>query len=276
MPAVQTTGEIIANKLAGQNCYRMSLAVTPSLSHITPGQFIHLKLPTANDPLIRRPFSIYDQSPGSSKEPSIIEILYQIVGRGTRLMTTLKPSQKIDLIGPLGQGFKINKKAAVSILAIGGIGAAGLHLLLKELIRQKMNSGNKKIYILIGAKTKEGLYILDAFKKLESDIMIATEDGSAGIAGRTTDLLNKLLLTLSDKIPAPIQIYACGPTGMARSLQPIVFKTGVACQISLEAWMGCGIGICRACACKIKQKGITRYAMICKEGPVLDAGQICF
>ena len=276
MSGIKTTGEILANKLVGHNCYRMSLAINPALGQVRPGQFIHLKLPTANDPLLRRPFSIYNVLTGKRDESSIVEILYQIVGRGTRLMTTLRAPQKLDLIGPLGNGFKINTRADVSVLVIGGIGAAGLHLLLKELIQQKMNTGGKKIYILLGARGKEELYILDAFKRLESDTTITTEDGSAGIQGRTTDLLRKLLATLNNLKKGPIQIYACGPKGMSEAVQQIAAATQTPTQISMEAWMGCGIGICRACVCKIKAKGKERYVPVCWPDTVFEANQICF
>lgn len=284
--AVTHSAEIIYNKSIGKNCFRMGLEVIPSLGVITPGQFIHLKLTPDFEPLLRRPFSIFNVFETGKNEPSVIDIAYQVVGKGTLLMAQMKPGTKIDLLGPLGNGFIINTKAHVSILVGGGLGTAALHLLLKSLTESRPLKNGHKIYNLIGARSKEDLYLAESFKKLDPNIIIATEDGSKGIKGLVTDLLIKLIYTLQSEfrnkfIPtkewqSAIQIYACGPQGMIESIAHITKLNKLLCQISLEEWMGCGIGICRACVCRIKQGKSFRYATTCSDGPVFDSNVLCF
>jgi len=303
--------EIIYNKAIGKDCFRMGLQVRPSLGVIIPGQFIHLKLTPNFEPLLRRPFSIFNVFKTGENEPSVIEIAYQVVGKGTRLMIQMKPGTKIDLLGPLGNGFLINKKANISLLVGGGLGTAALHLLLKSLIEStstKDKCGAKreaaappkrdklrpacpdecrelfrgspdhcrdKIYNLIGARSKEELHLVDSFRQLDPDIMIATEDGSKGTKGLVTGLLTKLIHKLDIRHSSlDIQIYACGPNGMIKAISHIAAVNKIPCQVSLEQWMGCGIGICRACVCRIKHGKSFRYATTCSEGPVFEVSQL--
>jgi len=299
--AVTHPAEIIFNKSIGKDCFRMGLEIIPPWRDvIIPGQFIHLKLTPDFEPLLRRPFSIFNvpktgplqrdpclRQAGRQRdknEPSVIEIAYQVVGKGTRLMTQMKPGTKIDLLGPLGNGFTINKKAAISILVGGGLGTAALHLLLKSLLESNSAKDSHKIYNLIGARSKEEVYFADSFRQLEPNTMIATEDGSKGTKGLVTDLLTKVIRNLQSEISnkfiptkegqSTIQIYACGPKGMTKVISHIAALNKIPCQVSLEEWMGCGIGICRACVCQIKQGKSFRYATTCSEGPVFDSSQL--
>ena len=269
--------EIIYNKAIGKDCFRMGLQITPSLGVIIPGQFIHLKLTPDFEPLLRRPFSIFNVFKTGENEPSVIEIAYQVVGKGTRLMVQMKPGTKIDLLGPLGNGFLINKKVNISLLVGGGLGTAALHLLLKSLIESTPSKDNRKVYNLIGARSKEELHLVDSFRQLDPDIMIATEDGSRGTKGLVTGLLTKLIHKLDIRHSSlDIQIYACGPDGMIKAISHIAALNKIPCQVSLEQWMGCGIGICRACVCRLKQGKTFRYATTCTDGPVFDANQLYF
>jgi len=269
--------EIIYNKAIGKDCFRMGLQITPSLGVIIPGQFIHLKLTPDFEPLLRRPFSIFNVFKTGENEPSVIEIAYQVVGKGTRLMVQMKPGTKIDLLGPLGNGFLINKKVNISLLVGGGLGTAALHLLLKSLIESTPSKDNRKVYNLIGARSKEELHLVDSFRQLDPDIMIATEDGSRGTKGLVTGLLTKLIHKLDIRHSSlDIQIYACGPDGMIKAISHIAALNKIPCQVSLEQWMGCGIGICRACVCRLKQGKTFRYATTCTDGPVFDADQLYF
>lgn len=255
---------MVYNKpVGGRDCFRMGLMVkSPIIAPVIPGQFIHLKLTKRSEILLRRPFSIYNVI-----NKNVVEIVYQAVGKGTRLMSGMKTGAKIDVMGPLGNGFRINKKARYSIFVAGGVGTSGLHLLLKCLLEAK---GEHKIYTLIGARSKQELYISDSFKHTSTELRIATDDGSKGDKGFVTGLLEKLIVRLQS--PAGrIQIYACGPEGMTRRVCEIAKQYKIPCQVSLEEWMGCGIGICRACVCKVKKGGSFRYATVCSEGPVFDS-----
>jgi dihydroorotate dehydrogenase electron transfer subunit len=280
-------GTVVYNKPTGaKDCFRMGLLVKTPIIGPLPGQFIHLKLTKSNETLLRRPFSIYNVT-----NKNTIEIVYQVVGKGTRLMSGMKAGTKMDVMGPLGNGFSINKKARHSILVAGGIGSSGLHLLLKNLATLK---GKHEIYNLIGARTKKELYIGDSFKHPLTELRIATDDGSKGVKGFVTDLLEKLLNQLQAP-PKQIQVYACGPEGMTHRVCEIAKQYKIPCQVSLEEWMGCGIGICRACVCKVRPRSCRgtpyrpaeqsgagkegasfRYAPVCSEGPVFEAAQLSY
>lgn len=247
----------------------MGLLVKPPITGQHPGQFIHLKLTKSNETLLRRPFSIYNVNKTKTGK-LILEIVYQVVGKGTHLMSGMKPGAEIDVMGPLGNGFRINKKAKYSIIVAGGIGSSGLHLLLKYLTALK---GKNKIYTLIGARSKKELRVEDLVKLSSNGLQITTDDGSKGNKGFVTGLLEKLISRLQS--PArQIQIYACGPEGMTHRVCEIAKQYKIPCQVSLEEWMGCGIGICRACVCKVRKGSSFRYAPVCSEGPVFEASQL--
>lgn len=273
MRVLKRTGIVIYNHPIGKDCFRMGLKLTPPLKKVIPAQFLHLRFSETYKHLLRRPFSIYKVF---EKEPKI-EILYQVVGEGTQLMSHFQPGEKIDILGPLGRGFKINREAKVSLLVAGGIGVAGLHLLLQNLIKLGLGKNGRQIYTLVGAQTKKKLYLIDSFQTHEIKLMIATEDGSAGQKGLVTDVLKSLLNTLKSQTKnyeREIQIYACGPEGMIETVSLIAANQKIPCQVSLERRMGCGVGICRACVCKVMDGESFRYATVCSEGPVFQATSI--
>lgn len=284
---IKSTGKIIYNKSIRPHpsCrdYLMRLKVKPFPGRVIPGQFIHLRLaqspnhPITQLPILRRPFSIYNiPNPGSYG--TRLEILYRVVGKGTRLMASMTPGTKVDILGPLGNGFTINKKVDISILVAGGIGMAGLHLLLKTLIQSRPGRSPKKIYLLIGTKNKDELCLPDTLRRREVKMMISTEDGSRGVKGLVTDLLEELLIRQEtrDKRQVPIQIYACGPKGMLKAVSTIARTWNLPCQVSLEARMACGLGFCRTCVCRVYEKNTISYARVCSEGPVFRANQIAW
>ncbi|MFH1232019.1 MAG: dihydroorotate dehydrogenase electron transfer subunit [Planctomycetota bacterium] len=280
--------EIIANKplqtAKSSKYFRMTLSLTTPIKHIIPGQFVNLKLTSSyepspspiglGEPLLRRPFTIFNAIKKGGQY-RIIEIVYQVVGKGTRLMSSMKRGEQINVLGPLGNGFRINKKADVSILVAGGVGIAGLYLLLKELVSLKRT----KIYLFIGAKTKSDLYLLSELRHLTDNIIISTEDGSSGAKGLITTLLEKFLDNSTIRNPqSAIAIYACGPSGMSEAIRKFSVSNNIPAQISLEEKMGCGIGLCRVCVCKTIPKKPTskewEYSTVCEDGPVFDARQL--
>lgn len=294
--------EIIANEplqTAKTSKYsRMSLSLKAPIKHIIPGQFVNLKLTSSyeynpntiglGELLLRRPFTIFD-AVKKGGQYRIIEIVYQVVGKGTRFMSSMKRGEQINVMGPLGNGFRINKKADISILVAGGIGIAGLYLLLKELGSLRCS----KVYLFIGAKTKSDLCLLSGLQRLTpygasntevvplgtNNIIIATEDGSLGAKGLITTALERFLNNSALRTPhSKFAIYACGPLGMSEAIRKFSVSNNIPTQISLEERMGCGIGLCRVCVCRtIPKKSISKnweYSTVCEDGPVFDANQL--
>ncbi|MBI3399758.1 MAG: dihydroorotate dehydrogenase electron transfer subunit [Deltaproteobacteria bacterium] len=246
-----------------------------NLPTIEPGQFVMLRLTKYIDPLLRRPFGVYKiLGQGARGKGQGIEILYKVLGKGTRLMTNLKPDDEVDILGPLGNSFSAHSGKTNVIIVAGGIGIVPFYLLAKRF---------KKVRLLFGGRSKDDLPGLDDFKKLKIDIEVSTDDGSRGKKGLVTEIIAKQLSGNS-------LIYACGPQGMLKEVARIADKTGIPCYVSLDKAMACGIGACLGCAIKVKGQGpwvksqenksairnpqSAIYKMVCKDGPIFDAREI--
>lgn len=232
-----------------------------------PGQFVHVLVGSTNDPLLRRPLSIHDVDSGR------IVLLYEVRGRGTALLAEKREGESVDLIGPLGNGFTLPTSADQPVLIIGGgIGAAPLKFLTR-VIAEKY--GKSCLHLLTGARSMSGHICHDEFCSFCEDddkYRVCTDDGSFGVKGVVTDLLNPWLDELSSK-GDPI-IYACGPTPMLKAVSAITKARGLKCQVSLEAKMACGVGACMGCVIKVRDGDSTKYVRCCKEGPVFDADEV--
>ncbi len=274
----QLNGKVLKNKNL-KSCYYLLEIYCPWIaSRIKPGQFIMLRTSEPPYPLLRRPFSVFYTRGGSPSEGRLA-ILYKVVGKGTQKMTEWKEGQKINLIGPLGNGFTLPPHSYSSeiILIGGGIGVVSLYLLAERL-------KGRELYVLIGGKTQEDILCRNEFKKLTSNLLIATEDGSKGFHGTVVDLFS----TLRGKFNrGPYYLYSCGPMEMLKELRRnlsfrMAEKKFVA-QVSLEARMGCGFGACWGCVVKTRAPNLSHrvgpdsvglYQRVCKEGPVFNFEEI--
>ena len=265
-----------------------------NLPRIEPGQFIMLRISHQVDPLLRRPFGVYKTfGQGAMSKKQGIEIIYKVVGKGTKLMTDLKPDDTVDILGPLGNGFpnplsspfaKGGQRGLNIIMVAGGIGIAPFYLLAKSYQLKAIS-----LKLLFGGRGKDDLPGLEDFQKLDSTMDISTEDGSIGKKGLVTDLLKKELSKKGAHI-----VYACGPKGMLKEVAGIAAKADVPCYVSLDNAMACGIGACLGCAVKTVRSSVfgvrgkkeinsqlsTRdsqlYKMVCKDGPVFNAREIAW
>ncbi|OPL14311.1 MAG: hypothetical protein AVO38_11765 [delta proteobacterium ML8_D] len=224
----------------------------------SPGQFCMLEVQDNNsrDPLLRRPLSIYKT--GSNGQ---ISFLYKEVGKGTRLLSKRRPGEIIRVLGPLGQGFRLIHDRP-SILVGGGLGVASL-LLLAQRIQQ-----SDRLIILIGAKNASEIPTIEDFSRLTRYFHVITEDGSLGQKGVATDLLDQTLQKITDMA----QIYTCGPWSMMKAVYHMAGKRNIPCQVSLEAAMACGMGLCLGCA--VPKSNSQGFLHVCQEGPVFDADQV--
>lgn len=237
--------EIIKIEALGLHHYRIRLFAPGLTSIAKPGQFLHIRINDGIDPLLRRPFSIHRIVDDG------VEILFRVVGKGTRLLSKKRVGERLNLLGPLGNGFRIREDKGV-VLVAGGIGIAPLFFLAEKLTKSK-----HPLTLLIGAKTKGEILCEDELRGLGVDVRIATEDGSYGNRGLVTDLLHTL---------HPTHIYACGPVSMLKKVTEFAKWNGISCQVSLETRMGCGVGACLGCAVKIGSS----YKYVCRDGPVFE------
>ncbi len=256
------------NKAITGKYYLLSLIAKKIANKAGPGQFVHIGITNSYFLTLRRPFSIFDVNKDT------ISILYKVVGRGTEMMSSLKRGDKLDVIGPLGNGFPVIKKDVFPVLIAGGYGAAALHLLAKRAVVRGV--------LFIGAANVNDLLCLKDFARLKWRIIAATEDGSYGEKGLVTDILQRWLMSGANEIlpKKRIEFFACGPSGMLKALGQIAEERNIQAWLSLDRHMGCGIGVCLACVQKIKDKeqGTTtphwRWARVCKEGPVFNSKDV--
>ena len=261
--------KIIENKKVAPRYYRMRIESAYLGRKAKPGQFIEVRCSDENEPLLRRPLGVHRIAKGG------IEILYEVVGKGTELLAQKKRGESLDVIGSLGNGFDVrgqmsevrSQKPEVrsQILVAGGVGVAPLFSLAEELV----HGNRKKPIVIIGAKTKSQILCEAEFKKLGCKVVVSTDDGSRGKRGFVTDALKTFLLTTNNQELRTI--YACGPTPMLKAVADIARTRHIPCQVSLEERMACGVGVCLGCPVKIKGQG---YKMVCKDGPVFDAKEI--
>ena len=217
-----------------------------------PGQFVTVSC--GQGLILRRPLSIHRVD-----KTNQISILFAVVGTGTHWLSQRQKGEKLDLLGPLGNGFVIQPESKKMLLAAGGIGIAPL-----VFLAQKALSDRKLVKLIIGTHTKDGLYPKELVPE-GIETLITTEDGSDGEKGKVTDILSKY-------VDWADQVYACGPLAMYQSIdkQSNQWRSKTPIQISLEVRIGCGIGACFGCSIKTK-KGIKQ---VCRDGPVFNLDEV--
>ncbi len=225
-----------------------------------PGQFVNIKCCDAMGVLLRRPISICN----IDREKQELRFIFQIKGEGTKLLAAHHVEDTIDIMGPLGNPFTIDEKYKNPVLIGGGIGVFPLLMLAK-------NIPSKDVAVYLGFRSKDLVVMEEEFNQLSSDCLITTDDGSYGIKGFATQLLEQKIQ--NEKVDI---VYACGPEPMLKIIKNICGNNDIPCQLSMEQRMGCGIGACLVCACKTKKEDDWQYQHVCKDGPVFWGEEVIF
>ncbi len=227
-----------------------------------PGHFVHIQLPDSNL-YLRRAFSI--ASANANKDE--IEIIFKIFGRGTKIMGALHKSDCLNVLGPLGNPFKMPNKNDTVIMVAGGVGFPPLLYLAETMIEKGYDP--KNIFYFYGGRSKEDIVEHSRIKKLKLNLIPITDDGSFGVKGLVTTFVEKMLLEKTDL--KTTRMYACGPEGMLKTVDDLGLKYNVSGQLSLEAPMPCGIGICLGCVVLLRNG---EHARVCCDGPVFEIGEV--
>lgn len=224
-----------------------------------PGQFVHVRIPGLDAMALRRPFSIYKADNG------VLEIVYKVVGKGTKQLANLLAGDNVNVIGPLGNGFPCNlPESCIPVLVAGGYGVAPLSFLARRLPARGI--------LLAGGRSAHDLLCLADFSALNWDVRVSTEDGSMGITGRVTALLDEVL---KERAAGSVELFACGPDGMLRAVGAIAGKAGCRAWLSLDKHMACGVGACLTCVQKLRRPdGSVWTGRVCRDGPVFEAADI--
>ncbi|MBR5900933.1 dihydroorotate dehydrogenase electron transfer subunit [bacterium] len=243
---------VVLENIALNDEHRMLVVKAPGLAAgSSPGQFAELE--TKGATLLRKPISLAFCDPMKGEATFV----FKIVGKGTKALSELAPGQTLDVIGPLGGGFQIKDKPA--LLIGGGVGTPPMWFLASR-IRDKAS-----VKIVLGARDQKDLILAEEFEKLGIEPIFATDNGSRGVRGTVIDAILKAGLPLEE-----MEMYACGPFPMLRALASLSEERSLSLQVSLEAYMGCGMGVCVGCTVPTKE-GMQR---VCKEGPVFDSKEI--
>jgi dihydroorotate dehydrogenase electron transfer subunit len=260
--------EVLERKRAG--AYQALTLVAPRIAEAArPGQFVHLLAGEDRSFPLRRPFSIHRvERPGAAL--GTVEVVFDVVGAGTRAMARLRPHDVVDVLGPLGRPFIPPADPVGCVLVGGGYGTAPLFFLAGELRARRC-----RVDFVIGAATAARLLDAMEAKRLGHSLTVTTDDGSAGRRGLVTDPLPELLGRTGAG-----RVYACGPMPMLAAVSRVAAAAGIPCQVAVEEQMACGTGICFSCVLPVRGNGEaageTRMARSCLEGPVFDGAAIAW
>ncbi|MFH1136657.1 MAG: dihydroorotate dehydrogenase electron transfer subunit [Pseudomonadota bacterium] len=249
---------VLENRVLARDTNLLRLEAPEIAATGRPGRFVMVRTgpypEKGGGPLLKRPFSLHRLGPGRE-----ISILFRVVGVGTRLLSRVRPGETLEILGPLGRGFDLEKIPARVYLAAGGLGLAPM-LALAEALR-----GRTRFVTFYGVKTGVEAPPDDYLALFPGNVVLTSEDGSRGLPGLVAAPLARALA----EQPAPI--FACGPYPMLRATAELAARAGVAAQVSLEAHMACGLGACLGCVAPKPGGG---YARVCQEGPVFRAEEV--
>lgn len=277
-------------------CISVELTGTAALvfARTKAGQFVQFSCRNLDEtrspvPLLRRPFSIAgvrsdgpksDGSESEGDERLSFDVIYQLLGPGTRWLEQRRPNETINLLGPLGNGFSLPQRRQTRVILIGGgVGLPPMFFLANQLF----GLGYKELAAFAGIQTAahfEPEIITRKFNECECPCEISTDDGSYGFRGNAVEALEEFLGKNPDWRQA--QIYACGPGVMLKAVAALAQRRGMPSQVCMEAYMSCGIGICQSCAVRVRDKNSDeqaaddkpQYKLVCSNGPVFDSGEI--
>jgi len=255
LPKMVVVAPVVDNRDIGPQVKELVLYAPQIATRAVPGQFLHVRVSSATyHPLLRRPLSISNVD----AEAGTVRTIYRIVGQGTACLATLSKDDRVDLMGPLGNGFTLLGQRP--LLIGGGMGLAPLVFLAGALCP-------RTIEVLMGGRTEEEMFWPPIFNQMCQNLHITTDDGTLGRQGITLDILPELLQTGKFDV-----IYTCGPHMMMDGVARLAKEYNIPCQVSLEEYMACGVGGCLSCTCATNDGSRKK---VCTDGPVFWAEEVC-
>ena len=255
----QETVTVVSQKQIVTGIYDLTIQTKEIAAAAKAGQFVSVYSNDASK-LLPRPISLC----GIDRKAGTLRLVYRVTGEhtGTEEFSRLQAGDTMKIMGPLGNGFTVEKGRKTFLIG-GGIGVPPMLQLAKE-----MKDAGENFQIVMGYRDA-GTFLLDEFKE-QGESFVATEDGSVGTKGNVLDAIRE------NHLDADV-IYACGPTPMLRALKAYAEEQNMTCYVSMEERMACGIGACLACVCNSTEKDAhsnVKNKRICKEGPVFNAKEV--
>jgi dihydroorotate dehydrogenase electron transfer subunit len=265
---VDVAAEVIANRPLSSDYNVLTLTAPAIGATAAPGQFVMLKAASGVDPLLRRPFSVFEIVRDDNGAVTGITVLSKRIGPSTSLIYDARPGQRMMCLGPLGRPFTIVDPPTDAWMIAGGVGLAPFATLAEALRARGVATT-----LYYGARRAAELFHLDFFRQLGVDLVLTTEDGSLGERGRVVAPVDRALTSRSSA--SPVMLYACGPEGMLAATVRTAMNHGRPCQVSVERIMGCGLGGCYSCVVPMRaDDGGFHHVRSCIAGPVLAGDQI--
>lgn len=267
---VDVEARVIANTRLSADYHVLALEAPDIAARTRPGQFVMVKPARGFDPLLRRPFSVFEILREERGGPTGMSLLGKIVGRGTGLLYALEPGDRLACLGPLGRPFTPPPADGPVWFVAGGVGLAPFATLAEACLARGLRPT-----LFYGARRAQDLHCAEWFSARGVDVRTATEDGSAGAHGFVTAPLAEALTALAPA--ARPAIYVCGPTPMMRAVADLAGRLGHDVEVSLEQTMGCGMGGCYSCVVPILQPGrAPHFVRSCLAGPTFRASALAW
>ena len=264
---VDVFAEVISNRHLSSDYNVLSLAAPDIAERALPGQFVMVKAGNHPEPLLRRPFSVFEVLKPNGTVIGL-SLLSKRIGRSTTLLFDARPGDRVQCLGPLGRPFAPIAPPDEAWLVAGGVGLAPFVTLADTLRARDIT-----VKLYYGARGAAELFYLDAFEAMGVELALATEDGSRGDRGRVTQPLERDLKARGGNMG--VMVYACGPEPMLAAVAKLSATYGTPCQVSVERVMGCGVGGCYSCVIPITAAGNTwHHVRSCLAGPVFRGDEI--
>jgi len=257
MEKIQNKYKVLVNEKLSPHYWRMVFEAPSLAAEVKPGQFVHIRTDEQGlQPFFRRPFSVY-------RAQKSVEIFYDAIGPGTKLLSLKKKGDILDILGPLGTPFVMPPEGIKKVVMIaGGIGVAPM-LILSDFLKNK----KYELVLLYGGRDRGHVYPMQEFKDNGVKVYIATDDGSVGVKGRISVLFDKI-----DKDPKNTFIYTCGPNPMMKAVQAFAAEHHLLGQAACEEIMACALGACLGCSIETKHG----FKTVCYDGPAFDLDEVNF
>jgi len=256
---IEQTVEILANDRDTDRYFRLVVRAPEIAPLVQPGQFAHVRIPPLREALLRRPFSIFQA------ERDTFSILYKAVGKGTDILSRMRPGEELGVIGPLGHGFTLPRPGGETpLLVAGGYGMAAMYLLAQRSPQRGI--------VFVGGRRRVDILCEAEFQALGWEVRPTTEDGSHGEQGIVTQpLIAELRRTVAGR-----KLFACGPTPMLKAVGQLAADFELPAELSMDEHMCCGVGVCLTCVIPIRTADGWEYQRTCTEGPVFEARAIAW
>jgi dihydroorotate dehydrogenase electron transfer subunit len=265
---VDVDAAVISNTRLSDDYNVVALEAPAVASRARPGQFVMVKPSRGSDPLLRRPFSIFEILRDDRGDATGVSLLNKRIGAGTALLYNTPPGTRMACLGPLGTPFEPVDPPMEGWMVAGGVGLAPFVTLAEAFAAR-----GTPARLFYGARRSSELFFVDLFERLGVDTTLATEDGSRGVQGFVTVPLEAALRAIPDN--RVVRLYGCGPTPMMRAVARVAASHGRRCDVSLEQVMGCGLGGCYSCVVLTRDPpGVPHFVRSCIDGPVFDSSRI--